>query len=87
MTIDDILPRVKEVLHKISGIPIDQIGNDDTFDALELDSLSRIEMLVELEREFQLEMPEDSEDEALVQEIQSVSDAARLVLSFTAEAV
>ena len=79
MTIAESRPRVKETIAKISGLKIEEIADDATFDALELDSLSRIELLVELEREFQLDIPEDAEDDNLIAEIQTIEDAARLV--------
>ena len=79
MTIAEIRPRVKQIIAKISGLKLELITDDAAFDALELDSLSRIEVLVELEREFNLDIPEDEEDENLINEIQTVEDAARLV--------
>ena len=51
---------------------------------LELDSLSRIELLVEIEREFDLEMPEDTDDGDFIQKIQSVSETIQLVLDHLA---
>lgn len=79
MTITEIRPRVKETIAKIIGLDVDQIEDNASFDALELDSLSRIELLVELEREFKLDIPEEAEDENLIAQIQTVEDAARLV--------
>ena len=79
MTIAEIRPRVKQIIAKISGLKLELITDDAAFDALELDSLSRIEVLVELEREFKLDIPEEEEDEDLINEIQTVEDAARLV--------
>ncbi|HUG70832.1 MAG TPA: phosphopantetheine-binding protein [Pirellulaceae bacterium] len=79
MTITDIRPRVKKTIAKIIGLGVDQIGDNASFDVLELDSLSRIELLVELEREFKLDIPEESEDENLIAQIKTVEDAARLV--------
>ena len=54
---------------------------DSSFEELEVDSLSRIELLVELEREFELESDEEEQDDELVNKIQSVEDAARMVES------
>jgi len=79
MTIAEIRPRVKQIIADISGLKLELITDDAEFDALELDSLSRIEVLVELEREFKLDIPEEEEDENLISEIQTVEDAARLV--------
>ena len=83
---DAICKRVIHVLHKVSGIPENSITPDSSFDDLELDSLSRIELLVEIEREFNLEMPEDTDDEMLIQKIHSVQDATQMVLDHLNEA-
>ena len=77
--IEEIRDRVMDILARVSGIPREEIKADTTFSELELDSLSRIELLVDLERDFDIEAPEDEEDEDLLQQIQSVEDAARLV--------
>ena len=77
--INEIRDRVVQILARISGIPSEEISAQSTFEELELDSLSRIELLVELEREFEVETPEDEDDEQLLEQIQSVEDAARLV--------
>lgn len=87
-TIDQIRPKVVDILARISGIPLEEIGEKATFEELDLDSLSRIEVMVELEREFGLESSDDDEeDEAKLARIQSVEDAAQLVLTgLTAQA-
>jgi len=77
--IDEIRSRVMQLLERISGIPRDDMDADSTFDDIDLDSLSRIELLVELEREFDIELPEDEKNEDLMKQIQSVEEAARLV--------
>ena len=79
MLISEIRERVKKSIARVSGLKVEQIGDKDSFDALELDSLSRIEILVELEREFQLEIPEEQEDENLISEIQTVEHAVEMV--------
>jgi acyl carrier protein len=79
MFTDEIRNRVKKTIAKVSGIDAQQIGDDDSFDTLELDSLSRIEILVELEREFKLNMSDEDQDANLVAEIQTVEHAVQLV--------
>jgi acyl carrier protein len=76
--INEIRNRVIEILVRISGIPRDQIHAQSTFDELDLDSLSRIELLVDLEREFKIESPRQ-DDEEIFKQIQSVEEAVRLV--------
>ena len=79
LSFSEIQERVVKILAVISGIPAEEIGVDSTFEDLDLDSLARIEMLVELEREFEIETPEDQNDEEILKQIQSIEDAAKLV--------
>jgi acyl carrier protein len=79
LSFSEIQERVVKILAVISGIPGEEIGVDSTFEDLDLDSLARIEMLVELEREFEIETPEDQDDEEILKQIQSIEDAAKLV--------
>ena len=81
----EVQERVIKIVATISGIPAEEIKPDSSFDELELDSLSRIEVLVELEREFEIETPDEEDDEDLVKRIQSVENAARLVEKNLAE--
>ena len=78
-TFDEIQARVIKIVGTISGIPTDEIEPEATFEELDLDSLSRIEVLVELEREFEIATPDDEDDEALVSRIHSIAGAAQLV--------
>ncbi len=77
---DDVRKRVIAVVAKISGISEDEIGESATFEEIDLDSLSRIEVLVDLEREFGLPSPEEGQDEQLVASITSIDDAVKYVL-------
>ena len=78
-TFNEIQDQVIQIVAVISGIPREEITVNSTFEELDLDSLARIEVLVELEREFEIETPEDQEDEEILKKIQTVEDAARLV--------
>ncbi len=79
MPIDEIRARVKKTIAKVCGLKPEQLGDQDTFDSLEIDSLARIEMLVELEREFKLNIPDEEEDANLMQEFQSIDSAIAIV--------
>lgn len=79
MTTEQIENQVMDILARISGIPREEITADSKFDDLQLDSLSRIELLVDIEREFSIETPDDQTDEELVTKIHSVKDATDLV--------
>jgi acyl carrier protein len=75
---ENIPERVTAVVAKISGISAERIEPTTTFEEMELDSLSRIEVLVDLEREFGIETQEDR-DEQIVASILTVQDAIRFV--------
>lgn len=79
MPIDEIRARVKKTIAKVCGLKAEQIGDQDTFDSLEIDSLARIEMLVELEREFKLSIPDEEEDANLMNDFQSIDNAIAMV--------
>lgn len=71
---------VRETIAKVAGLKVEDIAANAAFDDFELDSLSRIEILVELEREFKLDIPEDEySEEDLVARIQTVQQAVELV--------
>ncbi|MEO8164947.1 MAG: acyl carrier protein [Betaproteobacteria bacterium] len=76
----EICMRVRRSVAKVAGLIVEDVPADATFNALDLDSLSRIEILVELEREFKLDIPEDENaEEDLVARIQTVPQAIQLV--------
>lgn len=62
MTRDEIRERVKKVIHHVTNLPLDRIGNDASFvEDLELDSLALLEVGVDVDYEFQLGI-QDLED-------------------------
>lgn len=46
--------RIKEVIHKLCGNPIEEITLESTSDSLRFDSLDEVELLLELEDEFDI---------------------------------
>ncbi len=49
----ELLAQMKTVLAKVTGLDVEDIGDDDSFeDDLELDSLSMLEVWVEIDRTF-----------------------------------
>lgn len=49
----ELLTLLKSVLAKVTGLDIEDIGDDDSFEEdLELDSLSMLEVWVEIDRTF-----------------------------------
>src|SRR5262249_20528669 len=57
--LDEIRNRVKRVISKITNIPTNEIPDKASYsEDLALDSLSALEVIVDVEYEFQLKVPE-----------------------------
>lgn len=62
MTTEEIRERIKRVIHQVTNVPIENIGDDASFtEDLDLDSLALLEVGVDVDYEFQLGI-EDLED-------------------------
>jgi acyl carrier protein len=59
-TMDDIAQRCIIIIAKSKGIPVESINLDSTFDALEIDSLDKINISFEVEEAFAVEIPDDA---------------------------
>lgn len=58
--IQAVKQRVKEIIHETTNIPIEKIGDTTHFKKdLELDSLTLLEIGVNLDMEFDLDLPEE----------------------------
>jgi acyl carrier protein len=71
-SIENLEPRIAAVISRVVGFAID--CDDDNLESLSIDSLSRLEILALLEKEFSVELTED-----LVADFQSISRAARII--------
>ena len=75
---DDVVTirtRVKEIIANVTGIPVEEIGDaDHLVDDLDLDSLSLMEIGVDVDYEYRLGLPEET-----LQGIRKVDDAVQLV--------
>ena len=78
MTAREIRERVKEIIAEVADLDPKEIGDDDRFvEDLDLDSLTLLELTVDVDYEFQLKVEEDRlkaltsipETVALVEEI------------------
>lgn len=56
---DTIAERVIAVIARVRKIPPETISLDGTFEELSIDSLGVIDLLFELEEEFDIEIPDD----------------------------
>ena len=72
-----IKARIKEIISTVSGIPSEDIADDASYtDELGLDSLTLLEIGVDMDYEFKLGLPEER-----LQEIRSVQDAFDVVIA------
>lgn len=76
MDVETVKTRIKEIIGNVTGLDATRIQDHDDFrDDLNLDSLMLIEIGVEVDMAFKLELPDER-----YQHINSVSAAAELVL-------
>lgn len=75
MDVEPIRTRVKEIVAGVTGLPVEEIGDaDHLVDDLDLDSLSLMEIGVDVDYEYRLGLPEET-----LREIRTVDDAVALV--------
>ena len=75
MEADEIKAKIKRVIANITNLPADEIADSASYqDDLGLDSLSALEVVIDVEYEFQFKVPEDE-----VAAIRTVEDTVRLV--------
>jgi len=75
MKVEEITAKIKEIISSVANIPVDEIGDRDSYTKdLGLDSLSLLEIGVDVDYEFQLGLPEEE-----WQDVDSVEAAATLV--------
>lgn len=72
-----IRQKIKEIIANVTSIDPGEIGDSDAFvDDLDLDSLSLLEIGVDIDYEFKLNLPEER-----MRELRTVEDAVRLVIN------
>ena len=76
MEVTEIRKKVKEIIANVSGIAQGEIGDEASFvDDLQLDSLSLLEIGVDVDYEFKLGVPEER-----LQELRTVAETVDLIL-------
>lgn len=58
-TIESIAPKVFQVIAKQKRIPVEQVTLESTFAELAVDSLDSVNMLFDLESEFDISIPDE----------------------------
>ena len=80
-SMDDIEPRVIELIAKSKNIPPSDVKMDTTFEELQIDSLDKINLSFEVEELFSIEIPDDS-----LNSLKTVGDVVRGVETLRAVA-
>ena len=81
MDVEQIRGKIKEVISNVTNIAPEEIGDSASFvDDLQLDSLSLLEIGVDVDYEFKLGVPEER-----LGELRTVQDAVELVQQCLAE--
>lgn len=66
--------RTKEAIATVMGIDVDRISNEQTLDDLGADSLDAVEIIMELEEEFNVEIEDEACDN--LKTVQDIIDLA-----------
>ncbi len=75
ITTQEIRTRIKQIVSNVTNIAVEDIADNASYrDDLALDSLSLLEIAVDVDYEFKLGLPEEE-----MQGIQTVEDAVTLV--------
>lgn len=73
--VDEIRAKVKEIISNVTNIPVAEIADDASFlDDLQLDSLSLLEIGVDVDYEWKLGVPEER-----LQQLRTVGESVALV--------
>ena len=81
MNVEEIRAKIKEVISNVTNIDPSEIGDKASFvDDLQLDSLSLLEIGVDVDYEFKLGVPEER-----LGELRTVQDSVDLVLEVLAK--
>ena len=73
------LKRIQKIVAKKFSLPEERITADATLESLGLDSLDAIEMLFEVEDEFNIRMPQEGSDDRAHMKLKTMQDVVDLV--------
>jgi acyl carrier protein len=73
---EEIRARIREIIHQVTSIPEDQIGDKTSFtQELDIDSLALLEIGVDIDYAFQLNLPDER-----FKELDCLEDSVQLVV-------
>lgn len=77
MQVEEVRTKIKEIIANVTNIEPDEIADNASFvEDLQLDSLSLLEIGVDVDYEFKLGVPEER-----LQELRTVQDSVDLVMA------
>ena len=77
MKVEEVRAKIKEIIANVTNIDPEDIGDEASFvEDLQLDSLSLLEIGVDVDYEFKLGVPEER-----LQELRTVKDSVDLVMT------
>ncbi len=81
MELFEIKAKIKEIIYQTTNIKPEEIGDDVSFiDELELDSLTMLEIAINVDQEFGLDFPDDA-----LPQLTSVNATTKIVIDRLAE--
>lgn len=76
MDVAEIRQKVKQIIANVTNIPVEEIADDASFvDDLDLDSLSLLEIGVDVDYEFKLGVPEEE-----LAQLRTVEEAVQMAI-------
>ncbi len=72
----DIFTKIRNIVAEQLGVEADDIKMDTTFDDLNADSLDVVELIMALEEEFDIEIPDEE-----AEKIKNIGDAVEYIKS------
>jgi acyl carrier protein len=55
----DTFDRVRQIIAKYLGVPLESVGEDSRFEDLGIDSLGALELIFQIEEEFKVSVPDE----------------------------
>ncbi|MGW0520239.1 acyl carrier protein [Crossiella sp. NPDC003009] len=57
---DEVLAGLTKILHEVAGVPVEDVRPEKSFgDELDIDSLTLVEVLLMVEEQFEVRIPDD----------------------------
>ena len=81
----DFLKEITLILAEYSTIPVEQIVQEDALDEIDIDSLSLVEIIFDLEERFDIKIPDEEDISEMGMSMKNVGNVVKLVEHLVAE--